>query len=134
MGRLIAIDHGEKRCGIAETDDLKIIASPLTTVPTPEIWTFLQQYLTKYKVDGIVVGEAKYLNGEASTTTLQQAAFVNELQKKFPHFPVHRVDEMFTSSLASKAILASGASKKKRADKALVDAVSAAIILQQFLG
>ncbi len=134
MGRLIAIDHGEKRCGIAETDDLKIIASPLTTIPTHEIWTFLQQYLTKYKVDGIVVGEAKYLNGQASETTQKQAAFVTELKKKFPSYPVHRVDEMFTSSMASKAILESGASKKKRADKGLIDAVSAAIILQQFLG
>ena len=134
MGRLIAIDHGEKRCGIAETDDLKMIASPLTTVNTAEIWTFLQQYLAKYKVDGVVVGEALYLNGQPSSTTLNQAKFVQELQKKYPLVPVHRVNEMFTSSMASKAILESGASKKKRADKGLVDAVSAALILQQFLG
>jgi putative Holliday junction resolvase len=134
MGRLIAIDHGEKRCGIAETDDLKMIASPLTTVNTSEIWTFLQQYLTKYKVDGVVVGEAFYLNGQPSSTTLNQAKFVQDLQKKHPNLPVHRVNEMFTSSMASKAILESGASKKKRADKGLIDAVSAAIILQQFLG
>jgi putative Holliday junction resolvase len=134
MGRLIAIDHGEKRCGIAETDDLKMIASPLTTVNTAEIWTFLQNYLSKHTVDGIVIGEAFYLNGQPSATTMNQAKFVQELQKKFPVVPVHRVNEMFTSSMATKAILESGASKKKRADKGLVDAVSAALILQQFLG
>ena len=134
MGRLIAIDHGEKRCGIAETDDLKLIASPLKTVNTPEIWTFLQNYLSKHTVDGIVIGEAFYLNGQPSATTMNQAKFVQELKKKFPVVPVHRVNEMFTSSMATKAILESGASKKKRADKGLVDAVSAALILQQFLG
>jgi putative Holliday junction resolvase len=75
MGRLIAIDYGEKKCGIAETDDLKMIASPLTTVPTAEIMDFLQKYLNKYKVEGIVLGEARYLNGDASTTTEQQAQF-----------------------------------------------------------
>jgi putative Holliday junction resolvase len=134
MGRLLAIDHGEKRCGIAETDDLKMIASPLTTIPTAEIVVFLEKYLLKYKVDGLVVGEARYLNGDASSTTERQAQFVSMINKKFPELPIHRVDEMYTSALASRAILESGVSKKKRADKGLIDAVSAAIILQQFLG
>jgi putative Holliday junction resolvase len=134
MGRLIAIDHGEKRCGIAETDDLKIIASPLTTVSTDEIWSFLEKYCSRHNVEGIVLGEAKYLNGDSSATTERQAQFAIQLQKKFPHIPLHRVDEMYTSAIASQAIRAMGVSKKKRADKALIDAISASLILQQFLG
>lgn len=134
MGRLIAIDHGEKRCGIAETDDLKIIASPLTTISTSEIWTFLEKYCAKHTVDGIVLGEARYLNGEASATTERQAKFAVTLQQKFPQIPLHRIDEMYTSAMASRAILDMGVSKKKRADKGLIDAISATLILQQFLG
>ncbi|MEN9334831.1 MAG: hypothetical protein RLY35_2011 [Bacteroidota bacterium] len=134
MGRLIAIDYGEKKCGIAETDDLKMIASPLTTVPTAEIMDFLQKYLNKYKVEGIVLGEARYLNGDASTTTEQQAQFEKKLNKQFPATPIHRVNEMFTSAIASRAIQSMDLSKKKRENKGLVDAISASIILRDFLG
>ncbi len=134
MGRLIAIDYGEKKCGIAETDDLKMIASPLTTVPTAEIMDFLQKYLHKYKVEGIVLGEARYLNGDASTTTEQQAQFEKKLNKQFPAIPIHRVNEMFTSAIASRAIQSMDLSKKKRENKGLVDAISASIILRDFLG
>ncbi|MEY2763598.1 MAG: hypothetical protein RLZZ205_22 [Bacteroidota bacterium] len=134
MGRLIAIDWGEKKCGIAETDDLKIVASPLTTVPTAEIIDFLQKYLTKYKVEGIVLGEARYLNGDASSTTALQSKFEEKLKTQFPNTPVHRVNEMFTSAIATRAIQSMDLSKKKRENKGLVDAISASIILRDFLG
>lgn len=134
MGRLIAIDWGEKKCGIAETDDLKIVASPLTTVPTSEIIDFIQKYLAKYKVEGIVLGEARYLNGEASTTTALQSKFEEKLKTLFPTIPVHRVNEMFTSAIATRAIQSMDLSKKKRENKGLVDAISASIILRDFLG
>jgi putative Holliday junction resolvase len=134
MGRLVAIDYGEKRCGIAETDDLKMIASPLTTIPPAEILSFLSQYHQKHKIEAFVLGEARYLNGEASATTQQQLAFQEKLQKHFPLIPIHRINEMFTSKMASQAILMGGASKKQRADKGLVDAVSAALLLQSYLG
>ena len=134
MGRLIAIDYGEKKCGIAETDDLKMIASPLTTVPTAEIIDFIQKYLSKYKVEGIVLGEARYLNGDASSTTAIQAKFEEKLKLKFPNTPIHRVNEMFTSAIATRAIQSMDLSKKKRENKGLVDAISASIILRDFLG
>lgn len=134
MGRLIAIDYGEKKCGIAETDDLKMIASPLTTVPTLEIIDFLQKYFSKYSVEGVVLGEARYLNGDASTTTEMQAKFEEKLKLKFPQMPVHRVNEMFTSTIATRAIQSMDLSKKKRENKGLVDAISASLILRDFLG
>ncbi len=134
MGRLIAIDYGEKKCGIAETDDLKMIASPLTTVPTLEIIDFLQKYFSKYSVEGVVLGEARYLNGDASTTTAMQAKFEEKLKLKFPQMPVHRVNEMFTSAIATRAIQSMDLSKKKRENKGLVDAISASLILRDFLG
>jgi putative Holliday junction resolvase len=134
MGRLIAIDYGEKKCGIAETDDLKMIASPLTTVPTLEIIDFLQKYFSKYSVEGVVLGEARYLNGDASTTTEMQAKFEEKLKLKFPQMPVHRVNEMFTSAIATRAIQSMDLSKKKRENKGLVDAISASLILRDFLG
>jgi putative Holliday junction resolvase len=134
MGRLVAIDYGEKRCGIAETDDLKIIASPLTTVSPKEILAYLTQYNNKFGIEGFVLGEARYLSGEASETTEQQLVFQDKLQKHFPKIPIFRVNEMFTSKMASQAILMGGASKKQRADKGLVDAVSAALLLQSYLG
>lgn len=134
MGRLIAIDWGEKKCGIAETDDLKIVASPLTTVPTSEIIDFIQKYMTKYKLEGIVLGEARYLNGEASSTTALQSKFEEKLKSQFQDIPVHRVNEMFTSAIATRAIQSMELSKKKRENKGLVDAISASIILRDFLG
>jgi putative Holliday junction resolvase len=134
MGRLIAIDYGEKKCGIAETDDLKMIASPLTTVPTLEIIDFLQKYFSKYSVEGVVLGEARYLNGDASSTTEMQAKFEEKLKLKFPQMPVHRVNEMFTSAIATRAIQSMDLSKKKRENKGLVDAISASLILRDFLG
>ncbi len=134
MGRLVAIDYGEKRCGIAETDDLKMIASPLTTVSSQEVLGFLQQYHQKHTIEALILGEAKYLNGQASQTTQQQMVFQEKLQKQFPEIPIHRINEMFTSKMATQAILMGGASKKQRADKGLVDAVSAALLLQSYLG
>lgn len=111
-----------------------MIASPLTTVSPKEILAYLTQYNNKYKIEGFVLGEAKYLNGESSETTEQQLAFQDKLQKHFPQIPIHRVNEMFTSKMASQAILMGGASKKQRADKGLIDAVSAALLLQTYLG
>jgi putative Holliday junction resolvase len=134
MGRVLAIDYGEKRCGLAMSDALAMIASPLDTVPTADIWNYLDKLIPQQKVTTVVVGEARYLNGEESETTKKQALFVKQLQAKFPHLSLARVDEMYTSKLAQDAILQAGVSKKKRQDKGLVDAIAATLILQHYLG
>lgn len=134
MGRVLAIDYGEKRCGLAMSDALAMIASPLDTVPTADIWNYLDKLIPQQKVTTVVVGEARYLNGEESETTKKQALFVKQLQAKFPLLSLARVDEMYTSKLAQDAILQAGVSKKKRQDKGLVDAIAATLILQHYLG
>ena len=133
MGRILAIDYGRKRSGLAVTDPGQIIGSPLSTVATHELLPFLEKYIGEEDVECIVVGEPRQMDNSASEAEQFILPFVKKLGKLFPHLKIERVDERFTSLMASRAILDSGAKKKDRQDKGLVDKVSAAIILQTYL-
>lgn len=133
MGRLLAIDYGKKRTGIAVTDPLRIIASPYDTVPTENLFTFLKSYLQREAVDEFVVGMPKTLKNEDSEIAPLVRKFVEELKNQFPEKPVHLADERFTSSMAQRALIDGGMKKKDRQIKGNVDKVSAAIILQSFM-
>lgn len=133
MSRILAIDYGKKRTGIAVTDILQIIANGLTTVPTTELMDFLLQYVQKEAVERIIVGHPKQMNNEDSENMKRIVPFVNQLKKRLPQIPIEMVDERFTSVLAHQAMLDGGLKKKARQDKALVDEISATIILQSYL-
>ncbi len=133
MGRVLAIDYGEKRTGLAVSDVDRIIASPLKTVSTSELLDFIADYLKEEEVDEFVVGLAKQMNNTMSESSVFIEPFVNTLSQLYPDKKVNRVDERFTSKIATESIRMAGAKKKKRQDKALVDMVSATIILQDFL-
>ena len=133
MGRLLAIDYGKKRTGIAVTDTLQLIANGLTTVPTHELLAFILDYVSKEPVERILVGLPKQMNNEASENMKRLEPFVRSLQKKLPDVPVEYVDERFTSVLAHRAMLDAGLKKKDRQNKALVDEISATIILQSYM-
>ena len=133
MGRILAIDYGKKRTGIAVTDILQIIANGLTTVATSELIDFLLKYIEKEPVERIIVGHPKQMNNEDSENMKRIVPFVNQLKKKLPQIPVEMIDERFTSVLAHQAMLDGGLKKKARQDKALVDEISATIILQSYL-
>lgn len=133
MGQILAIDYGKARCGIAVTDDMRIIASGLDTVQTTVLIEFLTKYFTENKVDEVVVGLPTDLKGNVSEVETDILKFIGEFQKEFPGITVHRFDERFTSKMASFFISQSGKSKKKRQEKGLIDKVSATIILQNFL-
>jgi putative holliday junction resolvase len=133
MGRALAIDYGKKRTGIAVTDPMRIIATPLETVVTHEVLNFLKAYLLKESVDEFIIGMPKTLMNEDSETAPLVRKFVLELQKAFPDKQVHLADERFTSSMAKRAMIDGGMKKKDRQVKANVDKISATIILQSFL-
>lgn len=133
MPRIIALDYGTKRTGIAVTDELQMIASGLTTVHTKDLLEFLDNYLEKEKVECIVVGEPKDLKNNPSESAKVIDPFVRHLKKRFKQIKIDRIDERFTSSLAQDAILQGGAKRKKRQNKALVDEVSATIMLQNYM-
>ena len=133
MSRIIAIDYGRKRTGIAVTDPMQIIANGLTTVPTHQLMDFLLMYVTQESVERIIVGHPKQMNNEDSENMKNIIPFINQLKKKLPKIPVELVDERFTSVLAHQAMLAGGLKKKDRQNKALVDEISATIILQSYL-
>jgi putative Holliday junction resolvase len=133
MGRLLAIDYGLKRTGLAVTDPLKIIATALETVPTSEIFSYLQQYIQQENVEAFVVGMPKGMRNEDTDITKAVERFSASLQKKFPEKPVYLHDERFTSKMALDALIAGGTSKKYRRKKENIDKVSAVIILQSFL-
>lgn len=133
MSRIMAFDYGSKRVGIAVTDPLQMIAHGLTTVKSAEVISFVTSYLKTEKVEAFVVGEPKQNDNSPSSAAGVINAFVKLLQKKFPEISISRVDERFTSRLASLAILSSGIKKMERRNKALVDEVSATIILQSYL-
>ena len=133
MAKAIGIDYGKKRIGIAISDYLQIISSALTTIDTPNIFTFLKDLLEKEEIDCFVVGEPKNLDGTPTDSTVITKEFVAKLSKKYPHISIKRIDERFTSKIAKQSILDAGIKKMKRRDKALVDKVSAAIILQSYL-
>ena len=133
MGRILAIDFGTKRTGIAVTDPLRIVPGGLTTVATHELMAFLAGYFAKEQVDLIVVGHPTNMNGEESASMQQIRPFVDKLRKQYPDKVVVMFDERFTSVLAQKAILEAGIKKMARRNKALVDEVSATIILESYM-
>ena len=133
MGRIIAIDYGRKRTGLAVTDKMQIIANRLCSVPSGEAANFLKDYVSKEGVDAFVVGLPRQMNNEPSENMRHVEAFVNRLRKVVPEIPIEYYDERFTSVLAHKAMIDGGLKKKKRQDKALVDEISAVIILQGYL-
>ena len=133
MGRLLAIDYGLKRIGVAVTDPLRIIASPLDTVATHQIIQYLTTYCQHEPVDAFVVGFPKKLDDSDTHATQPVRAFVHQLEKKFPQQSVHLHDERFTSRMALDAMIAGGTSKKYRRQKGNIDKVSATIILQSYL-
>ena len=133
MGRIIGIDYGRKRTGIAVTDPLKIIANGLTTVPSHTVIEFLQKYISTESVEKIIVGLPKQLNGEPSESMQYITPFLNKLKKVIPDIPVEMYDERFTSTLAHKAMLDGGMKKKDRQNKEKVDTIAATIILNDYL-
>ena len=133
MGRILAVDYGAKRTGLAVTDPLRIIATALDTVASADLMPYLIAYAAREKVDEFVVGMPKTLKNEDSQTAPLVRSFVEQLKVSFPGKPVHLVDERFTSSLAKHSMLESGVSKKDRQKKGNVDKVSAVIILQSFM-
>jgi putative holliday junction resolvase len=133
MGRIIAIDYGNKRVGLAVTDELRIIATALSTVSTHEAVAYLQQYVSKEKVDLFVVGLPMRLNFKESALTHNISAFIKQLNKVIPDIPVERYDERFTSKMAFQTMIDAGLNKSDRRDKALVDRISATIILQSYM-
>ena len=133
MGRIIAIDYGRKRTGLAVTDPLQMIANGLTTVPSGEVVHYLVNYVAKEVVDLFVVGLPKQMNNEPSENMKYVEAFVAHLKRAIPSIPIQYYDERFTSVMAHQAMLSGGLKKKKRQEKGLVDEVSAVIILQAYL-
>ena len=133
MSRIVAIDYGRKRTGIAVSDTMQLIANGLTTVPTHELLNFIGDYIAKEPVERIIIGLPKQMNNEASENMKNIEPFVRSLKKRFPELPVEYVDERFTSVLAHRTMLEAGLKKKDRQNKALVDEISANIILQTYL-
>jgi len=133
MGRILAIDYGIKRTGIAVTDEMQMIASGLTTVDTKSLLSFLKDYVVTEKVERFVVGLPKQMNNTASESEGDIQKFLEHLQKTLPQIPVERVDERFTSKMAFQTMIDSGLKKKQRRNKALVDEISATLILQSYL-
>ena len=133
MGRLLAIDYGSKRTGIAVTDEMQIIASGLTTVDTKTLMDFLKSYTTKETVNLILIGLPKQMNNELSESEPLILKFIKKLTKELPDMPIQRVDERFTSKMAFQTMIDIGLNKKQRKNKALVDEISATLILQSYL-
>lgn len=133
MARILSIDYGRKRTGLAVTDPLKIIANGLTTVSTHLLWDYIHDYISREQVERIVIGKPMQTNGQPSENLARVEAFVNRWRKNHPELPIEYVDERFTSVLAHRAMLEGGLKKKDRQDKALVDEISATIILQSYL-
>ena len=133
MARIIAIDYGRKRVGVAVTDALQITANGLDTIATGNIFVFLEKYIATEIVEKIIVGEAKQMNGNDSESMTGIRVFIEKLHKKFPAIKIELVDERFTSVLAHRTMLEAGLKKKDRQNKSLVDKISATIILQTYL-
>lgn len=133
MARLLSIDYGKKRTGIAVSDPLQIIANGLTTVETPGLFEFLKEYLKKEEVSCIVVGLPRQMNNELSENMKRIEPFVNRLRKLYPDIPVEYFDERFSSKMAQQTMIDGGVKKKGRQNKALVDEISATIILQGYM-
>ena len=133
MARVLAIDFGKIRTGIAVTDELKIIASGLTTVNTSDLLSFLKEYTSKEKVELFLMGLPKQMDNSDSESEALILPFLKKIEKLFPQIPMKRIDERFTSKIAFQTMIDSGIKKKKRKNKAMVDEISATIILQSYL-
>lgn len=133
MGRILSIDYGRKRTGLAVTDPLKIIPGGLTTVSTHLLWDYLRDYMTRESVERVVIGKPMQTNGLPSENLQRVEKFVEEWKAKYPNIPIEYVDERFTSVMAHRTMLDAGLKKKARQDKALVDEISATIILQSYM-
>lgn len=133
MPRILSIDYGMKRTGIAVTDEMQIIASGLTTVPSPTLIAFLKDYFAKEKVEKVIVGEPKQMDGTPSESTAIIEKFIKTFQKEFPEMPLDRIDERFTSKMAFQTMIDSGLKKNKRKNKALIDEIAATIMLQDYM-
>lgn len=133
MGRILAIDYGKKRTGLAVTDPLRITANPLLTIETKGLISWLQTYFEKEKVDIVVIGHPTQMNGEESESMNYIRPFIGNFKKQFPTIPITMYDERFTSVLAHQAMIAGGMKKKDRQDKAIVDKIAACIILEGYL-
>jgi putative Holliday junction resolvase len=133
MARILAIDYGRKRVGLAVTDPMQIIATRLTTVPAHIIWDFLQDYFQKEMVETVVVGYPKQMNNEASEAVRYINPFLKKFQKTYPEMKLEIQDERFTSKMAFQTMIDGGVKKEKRKDKGMVDGISATIILQSYL-
>ena len=133
MARIVSIDYGKKRTGLAVTDPLQLIAGGLATVSTSTLFEYLSDYVQKEQVERIVIGEPRQPNGQPSENLARVQQFVNRWRKAMPQIPIVYFDERFTSVLAHQAMLAGGLKKKARQDKALVDEISATIILEDYM-
>ena len=133
MPRLLSIDYGQKRTGIAVSDELQIIASGLTTLPTEKVLDFLKEYCSTEKVETIIIGLPKQMNNEDSESEVFIQSFIEKLSKTLPAIPIKRQDERFTSKIAMQSIIQSGMKKKKRQEKAQLDEISAVLILQSYM-
>ena len=133
MGRILAIDYGRKRIGLAVTDVLRITANPLLTIETKDLMNWLTDYFAKEQVDEVVIGHQTQMNGEESESMNYIRPFLGNFKKQFPNKPITMYDERFTSVLAHRAMLAGGMKKKDRQDKAVVDKIAACIILEDYL-
>lgn len=134
MARILAIDYGGKRTGIAVTDPLQIIATGLTTIASAELIPFLKKYMSTEPVERIIIGDPKNWDDTPTHATPLVAAAIKELVKHFPQIPIEKVDERYTSTMARQTMLDSGLKKKDRRNKALVDEIAATILLQEWLG
>jgi RNAse H-fold protein YqgF len=133
MGRILGIDYGNKRVGLAVTDPMQIFASPLNTISAHDIDSFIAEYMTSEQVDAFVVGYPVQMNNEPSESVKYIDPFIRKLKKKFPGVPVHLVDERFTSQMAFRTMIDGGLKKKERQNKSMIDMISASIILQSWL-
>jgi putative holliday junction resolvase len=133
MGRILSIDYGLKRTGIAVTDPLKIIATGLTTIPSQNLLAFLKEYTSKENVEHIIIGEPKNLDDSDTHATHLVRNIIKKISKEFPTIPITTVDERFTSKMASQAMIDMGLKKMQRRNKALVDEIAATIMLQEYL-
>lgn len=133
MARILSIDYGFKRTGIAVTDDFQIIASGLTTIPSGELLSFLKTYFSKENVETVIIGEPKQMNGLPSESSEIIEKFIVQFHTEFPTMKMERVDERFTSKMAFQTMIDSGLKKKQRQNKGLIDEIAATILLQDYL-
>ncbi|MGV8137439.1 MAG: Holliday junction resolvase RuvX [Mangrovibacterium sp.] len=133
VGRILAIDYGKKRVGLAVTDPMKIIANKLVTISTHDIWDFLKDYFQKEQIECIVVGYPRQMNNQLSDAVLYINPFLNRFRKLYPEMPLELMDERFTSKMAFQTMIDAGLKKKARQNKGTIDTISATIILQSYM-